>query len=141
MKNQSKTDTLIEKIFLLQSKQERELKLLKEQFHVTYESLKPINLIKNTFHEVTESPAIKNNIVNNTIGLATGYLTKKVLFGSARYPITKLIGTVLQFTIANIVSKHTDNIKSTGENLLLRFLKHRKESKKHFQNKGNDLFI
>lgn len=141
MKNQSKTDTLIEKIRLLQSKKEREFTLLKEQFHVTYESLKPINLIKNTFHEVTESSEIKNNIVNNTIGLATGYLTKKVLFGSARYPIAKLVGTLLQFAIANIVSKHTDNIKSIGENLLLRFLKHRKESKKHFQNKGNDLFI
>lgn len=48
MKKKNETDTLNQTIISLQNKQAQELKSLKEQFHLTYESLKPINLIKNT---------------------------------------------------------------------------------------------
>lgn len=137
MKQKNETDALNEAISLLENKRAEELKLLKEQLHLVSESLKPINLIKNTWHEVASSPEIKNNIVNNTIGLATGYLTKKVLFGASHNPVKKLIGTLLQFAVANVVSKHSDGIKSTGENLLHRFLKYRKEAQREFHHNGN----
>lgn len=39
----NETDALNKSILLLQNKQEDELVLLKEQFHITYESLKPID--------------------------------------------------------------------------------------------------
>ena len=40
-------------ILQLESKQAEEEKLLKEQFQHTYESIKPINIIKNIFKETT----------------------------------------------------------------------------------------
>lgn len=86
MKKKNETDALNEAISLLENKQAHELKLLKEQFQVAYESLKPINIIKSTFREVTSSPEIKNNIVNNAIGLTTGYLSRKVLVGQHTIP-------------------------------------------------------
>ena len=137
MKNKNATEALNESITLLENKRTEELKLLKEQLHLVHDNLKPINLLKSTFHEITSSPDIKNNIVSNAIGITTGYLTKKVLFGAARNPVTKLVGTLLQFAVTNVVSKHSDAIKSTGEDLLFRFIKHRKESKRKFQNNGN----
>ena len=137
MKKKNGTDALNKAISSLQNKQAQELKLLKEQFHLTYESLKPINLIKSTFHEVAISPDIKNNIVNNVIGLTTGYLSKKVLMGTSHNPIKRLLGTLLQFAIANVVSKHSDKIKSTGENILLHILKYRKEKEQDFSKNGN----
>lgn len=126
MKNKSETDALNEAIIKLHHKRVYELQLLKEQFQITYESLKPINLIKKTFHEVTTSPEIKNNILDNVIGLGTGILSKKLLIGNSRNPIKKLIGTILEFTIAGVVSKHADGIKSTGENIFHRILNYRK---------------
>lgn len=137
MKMKNETDALNETIVLLQNKRAEELKLLKEQFHLTYESLKPINLIKSTFHEVTASPEIKNNILNNAIGLTTGYLSRKVLVGASHNPIKKIFGILLQFAIANVVSKHTDTIKSAGENLLHRIFKNGKEASPEFHNNGN----
>jgi len=65
MSNQK--DLLNESIRLLQQKQALELIQLKEQFHATYESLKPLNLIKSTLHEVADSSEIKNNILNPTL--------------------------------------------------------------------------
>ncbi len=141
MKPKNPTDTLKENIMYLQGKQAVELKLMKEQFHTTYESLKPINLIKGTFNEVVESPQIKSNIVNNAIGLTTGYLSKIVLFGASRNPLTKIMGTLLQFAVTNIAAKHSDTIKSAGEIIVHRILKFRKDSKKEFHNNSNDLSV
>jgi hypothetical protein len=125
MKKKNETDALNERIVLLQNKQALELKLLKEQFHLTYESLKPINLFKSTVDEVVSSPDIKDNMLNNVIGLAVGYLSRKVLLRASHNPIKNILGTVLQFAVANVVSKHSDTIKSTGENILQRILKYR----------------
>ncbi|MBK7851648.1 MAG: hypothetical protein IPJ66_11065 [Bacteroidetes bacterium] len=137
----NETDALNKSILLLQNKQEDELVLLKEQFHITYESLKPINIIKTTLSKVVESPELKSNIVNNVIGAATGYLSKIVLFGASRNPVTRLMGTLLQFAVTNITTKHGDTIKLAGEKIIQRFMKEKKEPKKEFHNNGYDLFL
>lgn len=132
MKNKNETDALNEAIILLQDKRAKQFELLKEQLHATYESLKPFNLIKSTFQQISSSPEIKNNIFSTAIGIGTGLLSKKLWLGSSQNPVKKLFGTFLQFATANFVSKHSAGIKSTGVNLLQRFLQHRKESKKNF---------
>ena len=137
----NETDALNKSILLLQNKQEDELVLLKEQFHITYESLKPINIIKTTLSKVVESPELKSNIVNNVIGAATGYLSKIVLFGASRNPVTRLMGTLLQFAVTNITAKHGDTIKLAGEKIIQRFMKEKKEPKKEFHNNGYDFFL
>lgn len=128
MKQKNETYELNEAIFLLENKRADELILLKEQLHLVHETLKPINIIKRTFHEVTTSPEIKNNFINNTIGLVTGYLTKKVIFGGSHNPLKKLFGAFLQFAVTNIISKHSDGIKSVGENILNQFFEMQKRS-------------
>lgn len=112
MKELNETDTLNETIALLEYKQAQELIILKEQFQFTYESLKPINLIKNAFSEMTNSPDIKGNILNNVIGLSTGYLSKRILLGSTHNPIKRILGSVLQFVVANVVTKKSDSFTS-----------------------------
>ena len=129
MKKRNETDALNEAIILLQEKRQKEFVLLKEQLHTVYESIKPVNILKRTFQEVTESPKLKNNFVNIAVGLTSGFLSKKLLLGSSLNPVKNLIGSILQFTVANVVSKHADDVKSAGENLLHRFFKSKKEAK------------
>ncbi|MFV8326492.1 hypothetical protein [Flavobacterium sp. ZS1P14] len=112
MKKINQTDLLDETILYLENRQALELYALKEQFELTYESLKPLNLIKSAFTEMTTSPNLKGNIINNIVGMATGYLTKKVLVGSTHNPFKKIIGTLLQFIITNVATKHSDTLKS-----------------------------
>ncbi len=137
MKHLNQTDALNEKILSLQYKQAVELKLLKAQFHHTYQTLSPINLIKSTLNEVKSAPEVKTNLFNNAIGLTTGYISKLVLFGASRNPIKKLIGTILQFAVTNIASKHGQEIKLAGENILHRILKLKNNTKKEFHHNGN----
>jgi len=112
MKQINETDTLNETIVLLKYKQAQELIILQEQFQLTYDSLKPINLIKNAFSEMTHSPDIKGNLINNVIGLSTGYLSKRILLGSTHNPIKRILGSVLQYVVANVVTKKSDTFTS-----------------------------
>ena len=126
----NQTEALNKTIAALQKKKEIEFSLLKEQFQITYESLKPINLIKSTLANVASSPELKNNVLNNVIGLTTGYISKKVILGNTRNPIKILLGSLFQFAIANVVSKHTESLKSTGEIILKRIFRN-KDKKDH----------
>lgn len=126
MKNKNPTDALNELIIIQELKYATDLEQLKEQFHVAYESVKPLNLIKTAFHEVTASPEIKYDLLSNVIGFATGFLSKRLLLGSLHNPVKKVFGTLFEFAVANLASKHTDGIKRIGGNLWKHFLKKNK---------------
>jgi len=108
---------LDEAIWLLEIKQSRDGLLMKEQFRDTVESLKPVNLIKNAFKELS-TPAFKGNLLDIAISMAAGYVSKKVVIGGTHNPIKQLFGNLIQMRVTSVVSKNTDGIKSTAVNLL-----------------------
>jgi hypothetical protein len=87
---------------------------LKEQLKITYDSLRPLNLIKSTFKDLTSAPDFKGDFLNSTMGISAGYLTKKIIVGASHNPIKKLLGTLLQVGITSIVAKNGDGIKSVA---------------------------
>ncbi len=102
-------------IQLLEFEQAEKMVLLKEQFFITYESLKPVNLLKSTLSDITTSPNLIDNIIGTVIGLSTGYLTKKIFIGTSGNLVRKLFGSILQLGVTNVVAKHPDAIKSFGQ--------------------------
>jgi hypothetical protein len=109
---------LRESIFLLEIKKKNDAVLLKEQFEITFESLKPINIIKNTIKEVISGRVLKRTIVDAAIGLTTGFVTKKVFTQDSHNPLTKLLGFILEMAVANKIAKNADEIKSVGSIIL-----------------------
>lgn len=109
-------------IQLLEVEQAINGELLKEQFFLTYESLKPVNILKNTLKDIISSPYLTANIVDASIGLVTGFLSKKIFIGTSGNIIRKLLGTLLQFGVTNVVAKHPDPIKSVGQYILHKIL-------------------
>jgi hypothetical protein len=116
-------EELRESIILLEIKQASQKKLLKEQFMITYESVKPVNLIKNKFNDIVSSPNLKENLLNAALSLAAGYLSKKVIIGSTQNPLKQLFGTLLQVGVTGIVSKNSDGIKSTAMDIIGKILR------------------
>ncbi len=114
----------------LEVKQAEEGKLLKEQFKVTYESMKPANLIKNTLRDLTSDPSLKGDLFNTTLGLAAGFLSKKIIIGSTHNPLKQVAGTLLQMGISSLVAKNGDGIKSGLLDLLTNIFR-KKEDEKH----------
>jgi hypothetical protein len=135
MKNEK--ENLAEAISFLKIKQAQDLILMKQQLRTTFESLKPINLIKSTFHEVDESPEIKNSLLNSAVGYATDFISKKVMVNAPDNSMKKIIGSVLQFAITNLIAKNADTIVTTGENFLKRVLKSKNGTDHQFSGNGN----
>ncbi len=98
-------------IAVLELKQETEGELLKDQFKLTYENLKPINLIKNTFHDLLSSKEIKQDLLSETISMVIGFASKKIVFGNSHNPIKQFVGALLQTGVANLASKNSEGIK------------------------------
>ncbi len=105
-------------ILLLENKQAAEEKMLKEQFQHTYESIKPINIIKNIFKETTESQEIKDNMLNTTVGLTAGYVSKIIFERVANSPLKKLVGNAVMFTVKNAIAKNPEVVKLLANGFL-----------------------
>ncbi len=106
----------------LEYKQANEWPLLKEQFLITSESLKPINIIKNTIKEVVTATDFKTTIVNAAVGFTTGLVAKKAFVGGSHNPLTKLTGAILEMVVANKVAKNAEEIKSIGSIILKKII-------------------
>lgn len=111
-------DNLKEAIGLLKRKQAVELTLLKEQIHEIHESIRPTNIIKNAFKQAVSAPDIKSNFIDNIIGLASGYVSKKAFVGGSHNTVTRILGTLLQIGVSNVTSKNSEAIRSLGEKVI-----------------------
>jgi hypothetical protein len=102
-------------ILLLEIEQTDRRQLLKEQLLISYESLKPLSLFRSALTDLTTSPGVEDNLLGSVLGLATGYLSKKVFIGTSGNLLRKLIGSVLQFGVTNLVSRHPEAIRAFGK--------------------------
>jgi len=108
----------------LKVEQTIEEQLLKEQFYFTYESLKPINLLRSTIYDITTSPHLMDSILGTATGLATGYLSRKIMMiGASGNLFRKLLGSVMQLGVTNVVSQNPDKIKSIGQYIFQHILR------------------
>ena len=131
MQKITSTAGLKEAIQLLEAEKAANSKLLKEQLVNTYESFKPVSLLRSTLHDISSSPNMVENILGTALGLGAGYLSRRILPGVAAMRFGKLLGPVLQLGVTNFVSKQSGNLRSFGEVMLLRiFRKKRVEIQK-----------
>ena len=125
MQNISSTASLKNAIQLLEVDHNVKGQLLKAQFYIVYDSLKPVNFLKSTLHDISSSPLLVDNIMSTTMGIASGFLTNRVFVGASGSLIRKLLGSVLQFGVTNVVAQHPESIKSLGE-LIMQFILRKK---------------
>jgi hypothetical protein len=112
---------LEEAILVAEKKRAMAMMLLKAQWHTTYETLKPVNLIKNGINEIVTSSEIQGNVLSSALGIGMGIAAKKLWVGSSESPVKRMVGTLLQFAVAHIVKKQSGNIQSAGKNILEHF--------------------
>jgi hypothetical protein len=102
--------------------------LLKEQLLATFESLKPVNIIKSTLSEITSSPYLVENMLSAVVGLVGGFVSKKIAVGTSHNIFRKIMGSALQFGVTNLVAQHPEALKNVGQ-LILEKIFHKKEKK------------
>jgi len=100
--------------------------LLKEQFLITYESLKPINVIKNYFKEIVSAENLADHLMGNVLSVVSGYFSKKIVVNGSDNKFRQLLGSVLQFGVTKVIAQHAETIESIGKSIFQHFL-HKKE--------------
>lgn len=106
---------LLEQLILIKQEEcDKQGKELKEHFRNAYESLKPINMLKNTFKQAVSSPDVKTQIADTAIGLTTGFLAKKLFAGNSGNPLVKLVGSLIGSFVASKAEKNGEEIRSMG---------------------------
>lgn len=107
------------RILTLETKQKEDIISFKEDIQQMFGQINPINIIKNVMgQDENSTDGIGNTILNDVIGISTGYISKKVMFGSTNNPFKKLMGTLFQFAVAKFVSNHSEKIHAIGEVLV-----------------------
>ena len=102
--------------------------LLKEEFFIAYESLKPLSVIKTTLAEITSSPYLIDNMLGAIVGMVSGYVSKKIAVGTSHNLFRKIMGTLLQFGVTNLVAQHPEMLKNYGQ-LIIEKIFHKNEQK------------
>jgi ABC-type dipeptide/oligopeptide/nickel transport system ATPase subunit len=114
---------LDEAIQMLERKREEEVEMLRVVFYQTYESVKPINMIKNIFKESLEPQNIKDSLVNTSVGFGFGYLSKLLFQGVVRVPFKKIFGSALMLGVENLIAKNPEVVSSLASFILNTFSK------------------
>lgn len=81
---------------------------MKTQMHEVYESVRPVNLIKNTVKEIGESAEIKDSLLRIPVALVSGYIANQFTKG----PVRTTVGTVLTRAL---VDTAVDTVKRNPE--------------------------
>ena len=110
-------------IVQLERRQAAEGEILKEQFRLVYEGVKPLNLLKSVFMEAADSHDLKVSMLNTFIGMTTGYLSKKLFESVTKSPFKKLAGNAVMIGITNDVEEHPDFVFALGRGILGLFRK------------------
>jgi hypothetical protein len=126
MQNITSAAELKDAIQLLEAEQSIKGQLLREQLFLTYEGLKPVNLLKNALKEISSTPYLIDNISGTAMGLLGGFLSKKIFVGASGNLIRKLFGSVLQIGVTNLVTQNSEIIKSVGQALIQHFFQKKK---------------
>ena len=113
-------------IHLLEDAEATQRQQLKDQFQITYTRLTSGNLLRNTLNDVATSPYLFDKILGTALGLASGYVSKKIVVGASAGMFRKLFGSMMQFGITSVVSHNAGAIKSLGK-LIIQSVFHKKK--------------
>lgn len=101
-------------ILLLESRQIEDAKLLKEQFRIALDNLKPINFLRKVIKEMTTPSGLKDDVIQTVTALISGYLSRKMLVRSSRNPLLRLGGIFVQYSVTKFFTKNAATIEALG---------------------------
>ena len=77
---------------------------------MTYESLKPVNVIRAAINEFLTLSDLKEPLIETTAGIITGYLSRVLITRNSKNPLLRISGIIAQYGITNLVSKNSTKI-------------------------------
>ena len=123
--NQPDPLTLLKELIAMKEAEHAMLEdVVRKQLLVTYESLKPINLLKSTISQAVHSPEIRSNVANAILGRAAGFAVKHLIQLGTRNPLVKISASIAEMIVAGQVTQNAEEIKTIGAMVLSKIFNH-----------------
>lgn len=103
--------TLLELIRLKELELDLQGQLLKTHYKEAADSLRPSKLLNTAYKDITQSDEIKDKVLGLGLGLAAGFVSKKIITAGGNNPLIKLAGNVVQLIVSSVVSGKSDKIR------------------------------
>ncbi len=114
MHNITSTAELKNAIEILEAEQSSNRQLIEEQLSLASESLKPINLLRNTLDDLTSASSQINSILTSATALISAEISNKIVKGSSDNKYRKLAGAIVQMIVTNLVVQNSETIRAYG---------------------------
>ena len=85
----------------METEREERTPVKKEQFIITYNGLRPVNLVRQTLKDIFSPSGLAENLSGTAVGAASGYILKRYFIGSSESKLKKLIASIIQFGITS----------------------------------------
>lgn len=102
----------------LQIECEHKKKQMSLQFMEVMESLRPANLLKSAVKDIAAAPGIAQAAIGTSIAIGAGMLSKKIVVGKSSGIFKKIIGGIVEFSVANGIANNAEFISSKSIQLL-----------------------
>ncbi|MEO6491098.1 MAG: hypothetical protein ABIO04_14235 [Ferruginibacter sp.] len=128
-------------IIELEKRKVREQALVVENFKMVRESLKPMNLIKHGFKQITEMPGLGEGLIKTAAGLGIGVISKKLFLGSSPSFIKKILSGFFELAVAKTTISNADKVKAYGISIYNNLFKrsNHKATDGDFQERSNKI--
>lgn len=114
------TATLQSAIDQLQMQCEAKKNIMRLQFVEVVDSIKPVNLLRSTVKDIADTPGIAKAAIGTTLAIGAGVLSKKIVVGKSSNLFKKIMGGIVEFTVANGIANNAELITDRGIALLKR---------------------
>lgn len=91
-------------IKLLEERKEKQEKELYETYHGFRAGLTPQSLLRKAFYGIKSSAPLRKDLFRIALGLGAGYLSKNVIISKRESFPKKILGDILQYGIAALVT-------------------------------------
>ena len=96
---------------------------LKNQFAEVVEILKPAKLLKAAVNNIAENPDVVKVAVGTIVAVEAGVLSRKLIVGKSSNMFRRVIGKVVEFTVARSVLGNSSFIAGKGIELLRKIVR------------------
>lgn len=107
-------DELDKAIAELQKQQVQKKTLMILQFHELQESMRPINLLKNTLNKIAQPGDVRDTLIKAASGIGMGLLTKGLITGKSKGIVSAVVGKTVRVAVAKTVFNNAEVLKAYG---------------------------
>ena len=117
----SSSAELKQRIADLESKRTKQRAEITDNLKEIVESVKPKNLLRAGLLSISETPALRQNLVNASISLVSGWVARKIAVPKADSVVKKAVGSAVQYGVSHLMATQGDHLSSLIENFTRNF--------------------